>query len=527
MLYITSKFFQCQIRNQPDEGHVEPLKTNIERISTFIIIGLLLCASLLMLMNLGNHYLWQDEAETALLGKSILAHGLPYGTDGNNFFSQQQGAEYGTNYLWRWNTWLPLYMSAGSFALLGAGTFSARLPFALFGVATVFAAYLFAYELWNSRRTALISAALLTFCVPFLLLCRQGRYYSLSAFFAVIGLYFYTRITREKPYAIPLYLLSFFLLFHSNYVHAACLLCANLMHSLITRHKAVRSYLHTFLGAFLIVSPWFIWLSGINYNIEKGGTNFRWDNFWLNLIAYCHDLYTYLFPLPVLVLLALCAVAVPAFRALTKRDLPLPAWSPVAIPLFFVVVALAVDAAIAPFPFFRYLAPIIPVMLILAGFIIELACTLHPVAWLAPVSLFIAIQPLPDFFFELTHDYNGPVGGIVKFLKANAKPGDTVAITYDDLPVKFYTELRVVGGMTGEELSPARRAEWVIIRKYSVADQDVIVRRYLKQNMDWGNYQEIKINSPDIPSENRESPDYHQYRTVRGEDPVVIFKKIR
>jgi 4-amino-4-deoxy-L-arabinose transferase-like glycosyltransferase len=500
--------------------------TNVERISTFIIIGLLLCASLLLLMNLGNHYLWQDEAETALLGKSVLAHGLPYGTDGKNFFSQQQGAEYGHNYLWRWNTWLPLYLSAGSFALLGAGTFSARLPFALFGVFTVFATYLLARELWNSRRVALISAALLTFCVPFLLLCRQCRYYSLSAFFAVIGLYFYARLTREKPYAIPLYLLSFFLLFQSNYVHAACLLCANLMHSLLTRHKAVRSYLCTFLGALLIVSPWLIWLSGINYNIERGGTHFQWDNFRLNLISYCHDLYTYVVPLPALALLALCAVAVPAFRAVTKRDLPLPAWSPAAIPLLFVVVTLAVQAATAPAPFFRYLAPVLPLILILAGFVIDRACTLHPVAGLVPVAVFMATQPLPNFIYELTHDYNGPVGGIVKFLKANAKPSDTVAITYDDLPVKFYTGLRVVGGMTGEDLSPARTADWVIIRKYAVADEDAHVRQYLEQNIAWDNYQKIVINSPDIPSENRESPDNHQFRTIRGEDPVVIFKKI-
>jgi 4-amino-4-deoxy-L-arabinose transferase-like glycosyltransferase len=505
------------------------LMITVERNNRIVIICLLLCASFLLLTNLGNHYLWQDEAETALLGKSVLAHGLPYGTDGKNFFSQQMGAEYGHNYLWRWNTWLPLYMTAGSFALLGAGTLSARLPFALFGIATVFATYLLAHELWNSRRVALLSAALLTFCVPFLILCRQCRYYSLSAFFAVIGLYFYARITRERPYAIPLYLLSFLLLFQSNYVHAACLLCANLVHSLFTRHKALYSYLYTFFGALLIVSPWLIWLSGINYNMERGGTHFQWDNFRLNLISYCHDLYTYVLPLPVLALLAVCAVALPIFRTVTKRELPLSAWSPAAIPFLFVVVTLAIDAAVSPAPFFRYLTPVIPAMLVLAGFVIDRACIIHPVAWMVPGVLFITIQPLPSFYYELTHDYNGPVGGIVKFLKANAKPGDTVAITYEDLPLKFYTPLRVIGGMTGEDLNPALNADWVIIRKYVInplPGGDLKLRKYLLHYLNRDNYQPIRINSPDIPFENRESLEYHQFRTAQDEDMVVIFKKI-
>ena len=504
--------------------------TDEKRIYPILMTGLLLCASFLVLMNLGNHYLWQDEAETALLGKSILAHGLPYGTDGTNFFSQQQGAEYGHNYLWRWNTWLPLYLSAGSFALLGAGTFSARLPFALFGGFTVLATYLLACELWNSRRIALISAVLLTFCVPFLLLCRQGRYYSLSAFFTVIGLYFYTRITRGKPRAIPLYLFSFFLLFHSNFVHAACLLSANLIHSLITRHTAIRRYLYTFLAAILIVSPWLFWFSGINYNFARGGTHFQWITFLKNLIYYLYDLFTYVIPPSFLVLLTLCIVAVPIFRTVSKRELTFSAWSPAGIPFLFVAVTLAAHAGTAPYPFFRYLAPVLPLLLILTGFVIDRVCALHPFAGLVPVAVFITAQPLPDFFYELTHDYNGPVGGIVKFLKANARPGDTVAITYDDLPVKFYTGLRVVGGMTGEDLSPARTADWVIIRKHIVnhlAGGDLKVRDYLTHNLDRSNYEPMPIGSPDILSENRESPDSHQYRTVQEEEPVIIFKKIR
>ena len=48
--------------------------------------------------------------------------------------------------------------------------------------------------------------------------------------------------------------------------------------------------------------------------------------------------------------------------------------------------------------------------------------------------------------------------GIVSYLSENAEEDDVVAITYGDMPLKFYTDLRVVGGLTGEGLSPAKNA---------------------------------------------------------------------
>ena len=118
-----------------------------------------------------------------------------------------------------------------------------------------------------------------------------------------------------------------------------------------------------------------------------------------------------------------------------------------------------------PAPFFRYLAPLLPVFVILYGFVIEQTLAVMPAVALAPIVIFLFNQPLPDFFSEITHDYNGPMEGIVAFLRQNAAQGDTVVITNEDLPLKFYTNLRVVGGLTGENLTPYLSAKWVIIRK--------------------------------------------------------------
>jgi hypothetical protein len=151
----------------------------------------------------------------------------------------------------------------------------------------------------------------------------------------------------------------------------------------------------------------------------------------------------------------------------------------------------------------------------------------HLAAGIAAILIFSYSQPLFDYFYEITHDYDGPVEGIVKYLNQHAKKEEVVAITYEDLPLKFYTEMRVIGGLTGEDLSPGKEADWIIIRKHVICEKDEVVRKYLIQNVPWHRYQKVVINYPDTPFENRESPDGHQYRTVTHEDKVVIFRKTR
>ena len=92
------------------------------------VAGLLLLAALLIFPNLDDRYLWDDEAETALLAKNVLRFGVPVAWDGVSLISQECGSDYDVNYLWRQTPWLPIYLTAASFALLDAGTFTARLP---------------------------------------------------------------------------------------------------------------------------------------------------------------------------------------------------------------------------------------------------------------------------------------------------------------------------------------------------------------------------------------------------------------
>ena len=89
---------------------------SVTRRDAVMLLAILAIAAPLFSIQLGNHYLWQDEAQTALISRTILDGGIPRGYDGRNHFSQELGIEYGENYVWRWHTWLPFYLVAGSFA---------------------------------------------------------------------------------------------------------------------------------------------------------------------------------------------------------------------------------------------------------------------------------------------------------------------------------------------------------------------------------------------------------------------------
>ncbi len=146
----------------------------------------------------------------------------------------------------------------------------------------------------------------------------------------------------------------------------------------------------------------------------------------------------------------------------------------------------------------------------------------------AVLAAWLALGSPHDFAYELTHDFDGPIEGIVKTLQQQANPDDVVAINYGDLPVKFYTGLRVVGGLTGEDLEPIAEADWIILRRDNVgAHEDERIRHLMKQQLATGAYRLGVIDYPDTAFENREDPRLHRFRTAQDVPGVRIFRKVR
>jgi hypothetical protein len=113
----------------------------------------------------------------------------------------------------------------------------------------------------------------------------------------------------------------------------------------------------------------------------------------------------------------------------------------------------------------------------------------------------------------------------VGFLNERASAGDTVAITYGDLPLKFYTELRVIGGLTGEDLSEADGAHWIILRRHLYTEEEKRVRDALVARLSPETYEAYTLDVPDLAWSNREDIRLHHFETVHNYPRVVIYGK--
>jgi 4-amino-4-deoxy-L-arabinose transferase-like glycosyltransferase len=493
----------------------------------YILLLAILCGFLsLLFANISNQYLWQDEAETALVSKTILTGGLPRGYDGKNYFSQMEGADCGPSYIWRQHSWLPFYVLAGFYEVFGVNTFTARLPFMLFGFGTVLLTYFFSKTLWSNTHITFIAVVLLSISVPFLLLCRQCRYYSMVMFFSVLSLYAYTLFLERKKYAAVMIFAASTLLFHSQHLYIAVFFATILLHSIIYHRDRLKSLIVVTVVTAAANIPWIIWLATALSNPKARFTDDVSLGSAVKLIgSFISQIHHYVFPLWLLAVLATVILIkkINVRRYLSQKPLLLER---VSLLIFFVLFNIIFLSAVTNAPYFRYIAPSIPLLIILIAAILEAAISVHLLAAVAIAVILIATGQLKDYLYEITHNYDGPIKGIVSYLNEHADSNDIVAITYGDLPLKFYTKLRIVGGMTGEDLEPAKNARWIIFRRYTHSEYDKKVMQYLIANTNGNNYRQIEINYPDTPWQNREDPAKHYFRTPTNESNVVIFEKI-
>jgi 4-amino-4-deoxy-L-arabinose transferase-like glycosyltransferase len=487
-----------------------------ERLWRTATAAILLVAGVLIFMRLGKPLLWQDEAQTALLARTVVQHGIPLGHDGANGLSQEGGAEYGPGLRWTWHPWLPFYVLAAFFRVAGESTFIARLPFAIFGWLTVLAAALLAGELFGSRRARAFAALVLAADVPFLVLSRQCRYYSLTTFLAILALWAYRRGVNGSRAAPYLLCALSVLLLHTHYVTFAAVVLTVIGDALWLHRGALARTILACAVATVCAGSLLAFTAGMPYGkrYELLGMT-KIGEF---LASFSGQLLHYVFTWPLIAGLFVFAV-----MALVRYE-PRPSEALV-LPVLFVVVNVVLFAVAAYAPFFRNLAAVIPVCAVLVGRAADVAWQRRPLLGSGLLALAIAGQPLGSFAGELTHDFVGPLEGLVPYLNANGRDGDVVAVTYEDLPLKLYTRMRVVGGLTGEDLGPALAARWIVLRQYTITEEDARVAEFLKAHIWWPLYENVTLSAPDTPWENRESPQEHLYRTAEGEPPVVVFKR--
>jgi 4-amino-4-deoxy-L-arabinose transferase-like glycosyltransferase len=488
----------------------------------FISLLIIIASSLVILPNLGRHFLWQDEAQTALISRSILVNGIPYSHDDKNSFSQESGAESGDKGVYKWHPWIPFYIHAAFFQLFGQSDFAARLPDALFGIGTVLLCFWTLRSTGKGLRESLLAAGILMTMVPFLLLSRQCRYYSMAAFFSTGCIWAYFSFLQSKKNARIFFAFSAVILFHIQMIYGAVLLAAVLIHSLFAGKRYFKRILVPIAGIICFVLPWIIYTSEISYQLRYGQFIYTLDFAKDFFNDFIRQLLKYVVPFYLLPFLYLVMV----WQRKNIRIL----WNNTKLYTTFyflcgtlILITLSITA---PNSFFRYLAPALPICAILMAELVELGFQSHKALGYIGIFLVLSYQPLLNYGYELTHDFKGPMEGLVGHLRKHAQPTDSVAISYGDMPIKWYTGLSVIGGLAGDKLDSVSHVRWVIIRKHFNCTQGLVMTKYLKSQVEKGQYQKFVLDAPDTPYENREDPENHLYRTAVGEDSVVIYERI-
>lgn len=485
-----------------------------------ILILLLLIGAFLIFANLGNMYLWQDEAETAQVAKNTLAFGFPRGYDGKNVLQVTGGL--GDNFIWVYHSWFQFYLTAFSFLIFGLNTFAARFPFAVLGFLSIFLTYRLSWCLFEDKNISRIATLLLVFSVPFLLHLRQCRYFSLTVFAVLLTLLYYLGFVENKKFSTAKLAICFIFLFHSNHGAFIPVFIVLFLHYIVFtfKNKDLKRLLTLCTLISLFTLPWLFWLK----SWHQGQSALTFRHLRRHFEFYIRTTNKYVFPI------AFFSIAAVIYMAIKRKWPSLPVHINKAR---FWLIVLTIAASIGFLLFveqrhFRYIVYLIPLLLIIEAIILSRWWKINRYLTAAVILVLLLTNvfnnpkirfPLFEYLYEITHDYDGPNEGIVKFLRKNANPQDIVKVPYGSAPTIFYTNLYVDSRPFFEnETYP----EWIVFRKDWIDGQG-LKSRYFQEIA--RRYEKIVINYPDIMWGNRPEPGYHKFKTVADAPKVVIYRR--
>lgn len=526
-------------------------------------VGLITLISLpLFLYGLGSTYLWQDEAQTALLGRSVLRYGVPMVGSGAESLSAHMGTDAGLSGIYFQISWLQAYVAAASFTLFGESSWSARIPFALAGWLCV------PLTAWvtmraassDNRAAARIAALFVATSVPFIVSARQARYYPLTAalVLAVAGTYAVLLRAVERRQRLGMASFAFataamFLVFSFDVV-AIGVLGAAALHWLAFR-RSIESKAPMSSGEF--ASFWIAWGAAMTLLVVWIAVSLsapiRQTNSGLSSIPvrlrygipyYVGQIDAHVLP----VLLAAPMLAL-SFARRTRS-------AAVFVALF--VAGGAAGAMLSPYRFFRYIVPVVPLIFALAALglahlwqrgrwykliaaliIVAMMSSTAPrvvshslIAAAAKASGLVRVQertlpmrvPLADFLGELRDPPRGPIAAMVGYLRDNAQAHDVLVTTYGELPLKFHTTLDVYGGETAQ-LPPVHvKPRWIWPRhrtKVYPAERAAVM--WVEQELLRDAFERIELEAIDRRWENREDPEEHIFSNPGPSGPKVVL----
>lgn len=523
-----------------------------------LVVSLIAMLSLpLFVYGLGATYLWQDEAQTALLGRSVLAHGVPMVGDGFESLSAVGGRDAGVGGVYFQIAWLQAYVAAGSFRMLGESSWSARLPFALAGWLCVPLAAWTLRKADASPSAARIAALLTALSVPFIISSRQARYYALTAAITLLTTGTYAEIygrAKRGDAQRALSSLSFgaaasFLVFAFD-VTALGVLGALALHWVLTTRagsgRASAAFWIPWTASCLLLGAWLALSFTAASRHEHAGFGTLPARVRHGTFFYLGQINAHMVPLPILLTVA----------TLWRR----PGGRAAAL-LAAVALGGVAGASLSPVRYFRYVVPVFPVVLCLASLglaslasfgrwgkvvtwvtVVALISSTAPFVWshvalsaLARSSGAVTVRdrpmehriPLALLVQEFLDPPRGPIAAMAEYLRRHANAEDVLVATYGDLPLKFHTSLEIYGGETGQLPPPGVRTHWIWPRYPKVYAEIRPAAEWVQGTLAGGGYRSIELPVADRWWENREDPELHIFSNPGpAGPPVVIYRAV-
>ena len=485
-------------RVEARQGSIEgrsPSKRGISKKEWAALAPVLAAAAILLFFNLGAKYLWQDEAFTAVLAARMIKYGKPLSYDGTNLLTldlfdmedastvdNRTGApeaairyyvdrkDFRKDTTWTANPWGQLVFAGASVALFGRNALAARAPFAAAALLTVVLLYVLVRRCFDDPLIAWLAAAMLVANVYWVIHSRQCRYYSLSGLFLMLTLIAFMRWQSGRPFGRALFVLSGWCFFQMEYGSFWPVTGVLLVAAALASRRRILSVL--LVGAILgaSIAPW-VWYYGLADRLHAGGVPWA-SKFLLNLFHMNQ------FLIAMVVLLGAVAVLRLRWRALAPA-----ARMMLSVSLAILFTALVWVPSVTPYAFHRFIVHLSPLAALVtawmlcegaalvvvrlrrreifrcvlagaaAAFLVVFPFVSNTVAY--PLQKFVRTAPTGDLLRpewsvlaeEVFTPREDPNRKVIEALRPIIAPGDEILVNYEDVPLMFYTDNPVRGGV--------------------------------------------------------------------------------
>ncbi len=475
------------------------------------VVAVIILFAFSLFKNISYPLLWNDEASTAMFGKTVSEYGYPKAHDGKNslylFSDTNHNLGIRSNGdVYVAEGWMQYYVAsigdhlANQYSDIYAKTAALRIPFAIAGFLgiIIFGLTISLFFINNRKKAFILFFIFELISISLVLHLREVRYYSLVVLFSSVLFYFYLRYAVLKNLSYKHYVwtivLFITLLFHTHYPVAAAFLITLGLHSLFLSVSRCQKKLSVFINTFfksilpLFISILFIIPSLVyfkTFEITQGiateyslGIGSYLNNIFQGLSFFANFEFLYL-----VIFLKILFVLLFIYEKNISRQYKTFVHVSNFLSLFFCVYILVIARTLHVFE--RYvivLQPVLVCIILLDIFIcwqilkqifanehnnkkMVLGVFILIIFFSASYNYGYKTESIKGHLYELTHRYMGALDFVIPYIKENYH--DTanliIATGYEENSLMYYLNSRVIVGYVGNNLDEDRKLQPDII----------------------------------------------------------------